>query len=144
LRLALLYGEIKTLEIVVLAIFAALTTAYCVRADFIAAHAIPLSFLALSFFALTTVVLRRPWTAEFSRAAYPDAAGSPIFISVNMILSALWGALFVLLALAYSWKLGSIVTTGIVVVGAIATVFGPKFMVRVLALREVRRGTRKA
>jgi hypothetical protein len=131
--------EIKTLEIVVLAIFALLTAAYGFRADFTAAYAIPLSFFALSLFAIATVVLRRPWTVEFSSAAYPEAVGSPLFMPVNMALSAFWAALFILLALAYLWNLGHIVTTGIVVAGALVTIIGPRLVVRLLAPREIHR-----
>jgi hypothetical protein len=133
--------EIKKLEIVALAIFAVLTAAYSVKPYFMATHAIPLSFLALGLFATATVVLRRPWTVEFSRASYPQAADSPLFFAVNMVLSALWGLLFILLALAYLWQLGSIVTTGIVVVGAVATIVGPTLIVRLVAPHKAGRDT---
>ncbi|MGZ3311088.1 MAG: amine oxidase, partial [Xanthobacteraceae bacterium] len=80
----------------------------------------------------------RPWTAEFSRAAYPGADENPVFVLVNMILSALWGGLFLLLALAHAWKAGGIVTTGIVVVGAVASILGPGFFARMALARQMR------
>ena len=78
----------------------------------------PLAFIGLGLFSIATVLSGRPWTAEFSRAAYPGADENPVFVLVNMILSALWGVLFLLLALAHALKAGGIVTTGIVVVGS--------------------------
>jgi hypothetical protein len=82
--------EIKSLEIATFAIFGALAAGIFLARDFVVAEALPLSFVGLGVFSLVTVALRKPWTAEFSRAAYPDAADNPVFILVNMILSALW------------------------------------------------------
>jgi hypothetical protein len=45
-----------------------------------------------------------------------------------MILSALWAALFVLLALAHMLSAGIIVTYGIVVAGGLASIFGPRIL----------------
>lgn len=130
--------DIKTLEIATLAILGALAGGALLAPDFVIGHAVPLAFAGLGVFAIVTVVLRKPWTAEFSRAAYPGAAADPLFVSVNMILSALWGVLFLLLALAHAWKAGGLVTTGIVVAGAVASILGPGFMVRMALTRRIR------
>jgi phytoene dehydrogenase-like protein len=130
--------DIKTLEIATLAILGALAGGALLAPDFVIGHAVPLAFAGLGVFAIATVVLRRPWTAEFSRAAYPGAAADPLFVSVNMILSALWGVLFLLLALAHALKAGGIVTTGIVVAGALASILGPKFLVHMALARRIR------
>ncbi len=130
--------DIKMLEIAALAIFSALAAGLLVARDVVVANAVPLAFIGLGVFSIATVLLRRPWTAEFSRAAYPGAAENPVFVVVNMILSALWGVLFLLLALAHALKAGGIVTTGIVVAGAVASILGPKFLVHMALARRIR------
>jgi phytoene dehydrogenase-like protein len=104
--------DIKTLEIATLVIFGALAAGLLFARDVVVTNAVPLAFAGLGVFSIATVLLRKPWTAEFSRAAYPEAAESPIFVLVNMILSALWGALFLLL--------------------------GPRFLVRMALARQAR------
>ena len=121
--------DIKMLEIAALAIFGALAAGMFLARDVVVANAVPLAFVGLGVFSIATVLSGRPWTAEFSRAAYPGADENPVFVLVNMILSALWGVLFLLLALAHALKAGGIVTTGIVVVGAVASILGPGFLV---------------
>src|SRR5215831_6968924 len=46
---------------------------------FLSAHPTAVLMLALSIGALTSVVMGRPWTAEFSASAYPGASASPLF-----------------------------------------------------------------
>ena len=130
--------DIKTLEIAALAIFGALAAGLLAARDVVVANAVPLAFVGLGVFSVATVLLRKPWTAEFSRAAYPGAAENPVFVLVNMILSALWGVLFLVLALAHALKAGGIVTTGIVVVGAVASILGPQFLVHMALARRMR------
>jgi len=121
-------GQIKNFEIAVLAVFAALAVGIFLAPGLVGPVAIPLAFAGFSAYAVTTVLLRQPWTSEFSRAAYPQQAGdSPLFVRINMILSALWALLFLLLALAHMLSAGLIVTYGIVVVGAFASIFGPRW-----------------
>ena len=130
--------DIKMLEIAALAIFSALAAGMFLARDVVVANAVPLAFVGLGLFSIATVLSGRPWTAEFSRAAYPGADENPVFVLVNMILSALWGVLFLLLALAHAWKAGGIVTTGIVVVGAVASILGPGFLARMALARQMR------
>lgn len=130
--------DIKTLEIAALVIFSALAAGMFLARDVVVANAVPLAFVGLAVFSIATVLSGKPWTAEFSRAAYPGADESPVFVLVNMILSALWGVLFLLLALAHALKAGGIVTTGIVVLGAVASILGPKFLVQMALARRMR------
>jgi hypothetical protein len=123
-------GALKSLEIAVLAILAALAAAYAIRPDYIGVRTVPFVFIGLAVFALGSVALRKPWSAEFSRAHYPGAETNPLFLTINMILSGLWGVLFLLLALAHALSAGALVTTAIVVAGAIASIFGPGFLIR--------------
>ncbi len=123
-------GEIKLLEIATLSIFAALSIALLLFPQTVEAYAMALAFFGLGVFASASVIWRRPWTAEFSRADYSGAAASPIFTSINMIISGIWAALFLLLALAGAVKAGFAVTAAIVVVGAVTSIFTPGLLVR--------------
>jgi all-trans-retinol 13,14-reductase len=129
--------EIKQLEIGGLAIFLALGLADLFAPELTGAHAASLSFTGLSLICLATVALRRPWTADYSRAAFAQAAESPIFQAVNMALSGLWGVLFLVLALAHTVRAGVLVTTAIVVAGAAISIFGPKLFMRVAISRRI-------
>lgn len=129
--------EIKSLEIGGLAVFVSLGLAYPAAPQFIGAAAAPLSFVSLGLAALATVALGKPWTADYSRSAFAQAADSPVFHAVNMALSGLWGALFLLIAAAQMLRAGLWVTTGIVVVGALISIFGPKLLIRLAMGRFV-------
>ncbi len=130
--------QLKILELATLSIFGLLTVAVLLLPDFVGAQATALALLGLGVFAAATVVLRQPWTAEFSREDYPNAAGNPIFVSINMILSGVWAALFLLLALASALKAGLAVTIAIILVGAVTSIFGPKLLIRMALTRYQR------
>jgi len=121
-------GQIKNFEVAVLAVFTALASGVFLAPGLVGPVAIPLAFIGFTAYAVATVVRRQPWTSEFSRAAYPQAGDSPLFSRINMILSALWAVLFLLLALAHMLSAGLIVTYGIVVVGAFASIVGPRML----------------
>jgi hypothetical protein len=123
-------GEIKYLELAVVVLFCALAAGIFFAADVVRAHAVPLAFVGLAAYAAASVVLARPWSAEFSRTAYPKEAGTPGFFRVNMILSALWAILFIVIAVAEIMHGSYIVRTAIVIVGAAASIFGPKWLAR--------------
>lgn len=117
------------LEGAVLLIFAAIAFGIFLWPG-VAAQTLPLAFAGLGVFALGTVLLRRPWTAEFSRAAYASKADDPIFTHVNMMISGIWGGLFLLLAFAHYLKAGTAVTFAIVIVGAVTSILAPKWLIR--------------
>jgi phytoene dehydrogenase-like protein len=130
--------DIKSLEIAALAIFGALAAGLLMAPDVVVGNAVPLAFAGLGLFSIATVLVRKPWTAEFSRAAYPEAVDDPLFVQINMILTGLWGVLFLLLALAHAHKAGGIVTTAIVVAGALASILGPRFLIRFALAQRLR------
>jgi phytoene dehydrogenase-like protein len=130
-------GQMNSLEIGGLAILLSLGLSYLIVPGFIVAYATSLSLAGLGLIGLATVTLRKPWTADYSRAAFAQVAESPIFQGVNMALSALWGVLFVLLALAHVLQLGALVTTGIVAIGVAASIFGPNLLMRAGAKRRI-------
>ncbi len=129
--------EIKSLEIGSVVIFLILCLAYLVAPDFVIANAAALSFFGLGFTCLVTVAMGRPWTSDYSRSAFQQVAESPIFKSVNMFLSGLWGVIFLLIALAHLSHASAFISTGIVVFGAIISVFGPKPLSRMAILRTM-------
>jgi len=134
--------EARMLERAILLIFAVLAFGIFLWPVVVAAHALTFAFAALGVFALGTVLLQRPWTSEFSRADHASEAGNPVFDSVNMMISGLWGALFLLLALAGYLKAGAAVTSAIVAFGAVASIFAPTWLIRrALARRLAARET---
>jgi phytoene dehydrogenase-like protein len=103
----------------------------------IASHAAALSFAGLGATCLLTVALRKPWTADYSRIEYQASAESPIFVAINMALSAMWGVLFLLIAAARATHAGTAVIAIIVGSGTIASVFGPRVLMRWGARRHL-------
>ena len=127
--------EIMVLEFGGSAIFLILGAAAPAAPDLIADLVAPLSLAGLGLICLGSVALGRPWTADYSRAAYAEAANSPLFIRVNMALSALWGVLFLFVAAARLWHWSAWTTSGIVLFGAAITILGPRLIAR-LAVRR--------
>jgi phytoene dehydrogenase-like protein len=130
--------EITSLEIGGFATFLVLGTAQLLAPATLGANALPLSFAGLGLVCLLTVAWTKPWTADYSRAAFADVAGTPVFQAVNMALSGLWGALFMLLALAHGLHAGPAFTAAIVVSGAIVSIFGPRLITRAMIWRQIR------
>ncbi len=88
------------LEAGAFALFLALGTCELLAPAFAAANALWLSFAGLSAISLASVAARRPWTADYSRLAYPENAATPQFRMINAAITGLWGVLFLALALA--------------------------------------------
>lgn len=128
--------EYFILELGSLALFAALGLAFLVAPQTVAANALWLSFAGLGAISLIGLAFRRPWTADYSRAAYPDSAGTPQFLSINALLSGLWGALFLALALVRFLAAPGWISTTIVVAGALVSIFGPKLAIQ-FALKKM-------
>ncbi|MDE2363173.1 MAG: FAD-dependent oxidoreductase [Hyphomicrobiales bacterium] len=129
--------EFFVFELGSLAIFLTLGAAWLFAPATVAANALWLSFAGQGIVALASVAIRRPWTADYSRAAYPDSAHAPQFFLINAALSALWGALFLALALARFLAAPGLVATLIVATGAALSIFGPKLAIRI-ALKKLR------
>ena len=128
--------DIVMLEAGGLALFALLAALHLAMPDWIAANALWLSFAGLGAISLFSVLIGRPWTADYSRAAYPDAAGTPQFRAVNAGISLLWGILFLAIAACRAFDVSTWVTTTIVGLGALVSIFGPKLAIR-YALRRL-------
>lgn len=62
--------------------------------------ALPFALLAVAAAMGLSVVLRRPWTAPFAALVYREVRETPLFLTINMAMSALWAALVAWLAFA--------------------------------------------
>jgi phytoene dehydrogenase-like protein len=126
------------LDLFAAAFFTLAAGASALAPDAAAAHMVAASFAALGLFSLAGVVLGRPWTADLSRAAFAAVAETPAFRAVNSAISGLWGILFLLLGAAREWGWGGRVSGAIVVFGALASILGPKLLIRIGLNRMLR------
>jgi len=129
--------EIVMLEVGELALFALFVLAQLSQPDWVATNALWLSFAGLGAISLTSVLLGRPWTADYSRAAYPENADTPQFFVINTAISVLWGILFLALGFCRLFGVSAWISHGIVIVGALISIFGPRLAIRFL-LRRMR------
>ncbi len=129
--------EFVILEVGSLATFLALAALALAAPAFLGGAAPWLSFAGLGLTALAGVALRRPWTADYSRAAFAEESESPLFLVVNMLISGLWGMLFLADALVIALHAGAFATTGLFAFGALVSIFGPKVFVRAIVQRKI-------
>ena len=129
--------EFVILEIGSLASFLAMGALALAAPAFFAGAALWLSFAGLGLTALASVALRRPWTADYSRAAFAAELASPLFLVVNMLISGLWGILFLADALVLALHAGAFATTALFAFGALVSIFGPKYIVRAIIQRRI-------
>lgn len=83
---------------------------------------------SLSAGAVASLLIGRPWTAEFSASEYAGAQSSPLFLAINRLLSALWAGLFAWLALAAALHLPAWSYWTPVALGGIASAMLPNFL----------------
>ena len=129
--------EVYLIEIGALAAFLVMAAIDLAWPALFAGAALWLSFVGLGLTALISVALKRPWTADYSRAAFAAESASPIFFAVNMMISGLWAALFLVDAAVLALKLGGLVTTAVFVFGAIASIYGPNALIRFVLNRQI-------
>jgi phytoene dehydrogenase-like protein len=130
--------DIKSFEIGGFAVFVIMGSVRLLAPGLVDSHAISLSFAGLGFICLLTVARARPWTAEYSRAAFPHVAETPVFQAVNMALSGLWGVLFMLVALAHERGAGAPAAAGIMASGAFISILGPGLITRAVVRRLIK------
>ena len=119
-----------------LALFALFAAGLLASRDWITANALWLSFAGLGVISLVSVVVGHPWTADYARAAYPDKAGTQQFRIINAAITGLWGVLFVARRLPL-FGVPQLVSTAIVIAGALISIFGPRLAIR-FVLKRVR------
>lgn len=118
--------------------FAALGAGFLIAPDAVAAHGVSISFAGLGLFSLASVAFKRPWTTEISRAAFADVAATPAFLAVNSAISALWGGVFLFVAAVHALQWLPAMAATAIAVGALASIFGPKLLVRIGLQRMIR------
>jgi phytoene dehydrogenase-like protein len=129
--------QFVTLEAGGLALFSLLAVAQLVAPAWAAANALWLSFAGLGAISLASAAFGRPWTADYSRAAYPDNAETPQFFVINLAITGLWGILFLAIGICRWAGVSEWVTSAIVVTGALLSVLGPRLAIR-YALQRMR------
>lgn len=129
--------ELAVLELGGLALFVGLAIAVDIAPGWTALHALWLSFAALGVISIGSLVVGRPWTADYSRAAFPDSADTSQFGLINMAMTGLWGVLFLVLGLCRWSGAAPWVTTSIAAFGALVSIFGPRLAIRI-ALQRLR------
>ncbi|MCY6383088.1 phytoene desaturase family protein [Hoeflea prorocentri] len=98
--------------------------------------------LCLAVGAAASVAIRKPWTAAFSASEYGGASQTPLFLLVNMIMSAFWAVLFAWMGIAVILGLPAIANWLPAAFGAIVSIALPKAIVA-FALRQAARGDRR-
>jgi phytoene dehydrogenase-like protein len=134
--------EFVVLEVGGLATFLAMGALALAAPPLFAGAALWLSFAGLGLTALVSVALRRPWTSDYSRAAFAVESESPLFEAVNMLISGLWGLLFLADAAVIALHAGALATTALFAFGALVSIFGPKLFVRAILRRTIDRAER--
>lgn len=127
--------ELFVLEAGGLVLFVALAALLLIAPDFAAAHALWLSFAGLSAISALSLLIRRPWTADYARAAHPDNAGTQQFFVINAAITAVWAVLFGAIAACRYANAPGAVILAIVTVGALISIFGPKLAIRLVLQR---------
>lgn len=130
--------EFMTLEAGGFALFALLAAIHLAAPGWAAANALWLSFVGLGTISLTSAAFGRPWTADYSRSAYPDNADTPQFSIVNLALTGLWGVLFLAIGMCRWSGVSEWVMASIVATGALLSIFGPRLATRYF-LQRMRR-----
>jgi all-trans-retinol 13,14-reductase len=133
--------NLAELEVGGLALFALLAVSQLVSHDWTASNALWLSFAGLGVISLASLIFGHPWTAYYARAVYPDNAGTPQFRIINAAMTGLWGMLFLVIGICRYFAVSEFITTGIVIAGALVSIFGPRraiayFLQRMRAARE--------
>ena len=127
--------QFMALEIGGLVLFGLVALAQLISPEWAAANGLWLSFAGLGAISLLSVAFGRPWTADYSRAAYADNASTPQFRTINAGISALWGILFLAIALCRGLDVSTWITSAIVVIGTLASIVGPRLAIRLLLRR---------
>jgi phytoene dehydrogenase-like protein len=129
--------ELFLLEVGALAAFVIMGGIALAAPGFFAGAALSLSFAGLGLTALVSVAIRRPWTADYARAAFAAESGSPLFVVVNLLISGVWAALFLFEAAVLALHAGGVALTAVFAVGAIVSIFGPKPFIRFVLARRL-------
>jgi phytoene dehydrogenase-like protein len=128
-------GQFAGLEAGALALFVALGVCEVLAPGLTARNALWLSLAGLGAISLASVLGGRPWTADYSRLAFPDTAGTPQFRAINFATTGFWGVVFLVLAVCRYLQLPGWTSGAIVAPGVLVSIFGPRLAVRFMLNR---------
>lgn len=123
-------GRLLVFELGLLAALAVLLPLHLAAPALPAGTATAVLFGALALGAAASLLIGRPWTAEFSAADYRGTTETPLFGQVNRLISGLWAGLFAWLALTALVHAPAWLHWGPMALGAAASIAGPKLLVR--------------
>jgi len=123
-------GPVPLLEWTILATLAALAAAGLAGLVRSAGDAASLGFLGLAIGTGASVFAGRPWTADYARAQYQGIEADPLFLRINTVLSALWAAFFLWLAVARALHLPAVASWLPLLAGMAVSAQLPHFWVR--------------
>ena len=123
-------APVPALEWTILATLAAIALAGFAGLALAPGDAAALGFLGLSVGTGASVLLGRPWTADYSRTQYQGTEADPLFLRINAFLSALWAVLFLWFAVARAMHLPAIASWLPSLAGVALSALLPRFWVR--------------
>lgn len=128
----------RALEVVGLATLGLIAIAYLAAPDLTWPHAVTASFALIGVFFLATVAVGRPWTADYSRAAFAHVAKDKAFLQINALISGVWGFVFLVYAAGrhLGWPIWTLIA--VTIAAKLATIVGPGLLARALLLRRAR------
>lgn len=129
---------VRLLEVAVLATLVLIAIAFLAAPDLARLRAVAASFAAMGVFFLATVAAGRPWTADYSRAAFGPVAKDKAFLQINALISGVWGLVFVVYAagLHLGWPIWTLIA--VTIAAKAATIVGPGLLARALLIRRAR------
>ena len=130
--------QVRPLDWLGLATFAAFGLAAVAGWTWLDAHAVVVSFLVLGLFSFGSLIPGRPWTADYSREAFAEVADTPMFLAVNGAITGLWGAIFLFYALCAVLSLGPVPVALATLAGALVSAYGPSTLARFGVRRMLR------
>jgi all-trans-retinol 13,14-reductase len=123
-------ADIKLLDILAADFFAVLALAYVMHWGWMLARAGVASFAVLAVVSFASIALGRPWSADYSRAHFGELAHTPRFVGINVAITAMWGVIFLLCAVAAELQFDGRIALAAAFAGLAGTIAGQIFVAR--------------
>jgi len=123
-------GDIKLLDILAVDFFAVLALAHIMNWGWMLAHAGVASFAVLAVVSFASIALGRPWSADYSRAQFCELAHTPRFVGINVAMTAMWGVVFLICAVAAELQFDGRVALTAAFAGVAGTIAGQMVVAR--------------
>lgn len=123
-------ADIKLLDILAADFFAVLALAHIMNWGWMLAHAWVASFAVLAVVSFASIMLGRPWSADYTRTHFGELAHTPRFVGINVANTALWGVVFFLCAIVAELQLDGRIALTAAFAGLAGTIAGQIFVAR--------------